>query len=882
MRFTDFINTCYEANILPAIPPKADMSPSSNVHTSQLGKIPGKLTQNGWVGFAKWSYYESTAADLSTWDNWQGNICLNCGESFVGFDIDAEDEMFLAAVLTVLKIQLGSDTFPIRGRTGSNRILIVLAGNVRKRALKFVNTITGEEAGIDVVGNGGQFVLGPTHPTGAKYTWNNGDLCDYTYDDLIVVTEEMLEVILTEVTRNVEHTGWKLLSGKTSLRDPVGVADVQEYHKPTDDIDIDRMKAVLPNDYARLIKSGAPEGQRSEALAKITAKLIGLELTDNQIANILLNPNYGISTKPIHKGVNWLMEDIARMRAKFQRVRDEQQSDSSSHTTEVKSAATPESVVEVDLEQYSEEALARRISELEKHCAISAVEPILRDLLKVANQPIRNRLIALVKRQTGMHKPDIIEVMNSFKDEDVDNFADEVVLTHHQLAVKHIEYEVERDINTVCVGDSLFTLNDQMLWEPKPLSELISGMCNHMDGMDNFTRRGDYTAVQKQYLDLLNEPTFFASKPIGYAYNDGFFYSVKENKLHVEPLGPQHRVTWMVNGAPLSEDDGGNAKVWHDLLDQMFEGDDKEGQIRMLRETMCLSFLGYLPTVQLMPMLLGAPATGKSVLQEIWTSLFPTEAKVSVAPHLFSNEYYLIQLLGAAFNFVSELPEEKPIDDTMKQVADGSVVTGRHPAGKPISFRSHATNIFNANALPYLKDKTEASIRRFLILSMENTVAYKDRDPRLVKRITSDESVMGYILYWALSCANEVLENGIFESETSKRIKKEWMGASNNVVEFFNDETVFETDTLTAIPIKLAYGVYKSWCKSCGYKAYGRNNFLTLTSKCVDLKRTYHKKENPSGGKCVRGLSITAEGLDSMHINEALDLPSAFKMVSSI
>lgn len=72
----------------------------------------------------------------------------------------------------------------------------------------------------------------------------------------------------------------------------------------------------IPASIQDLINKGVPEGERSEALCKVYQVLHSSGHSIDEIISILFNPENGISSKPIQKGDQWLINDIRRVLSK--------------------------------------------------------------------------------------------------------------------------------------------------------------------------------------------------------------------------------------------------------------------------------------------------------------------------------------------------------------------------------------------------------------------------------------------------------------------------------------------------------------------------------------------------------------------------------------
>lgn len=76
----------------------------------------------------------------------------------------------------------------------------------------------------------------------------------------------------------------------------------------------------LPERVRSLILNGDTDGthpSRSEAVYSVTMQLFNTGYTHGEILEILMNPQYKISEKPIERGEKWLLQDLNRISKKF-------------------------------------------------------------------------------------------------------------------------------------------------------------------------------------------------------------------------------------------------------------------------------------------------------------------------------------------------------------------------------------------------------------------------------------------------------------------------------------------------------------------------------------------------------------------------------------
>jgi len=864
MSFANYVDTIYKNNILPTIPPGAPISPNSKIDSTQTGKIPGMRTANGWTGFVDWPNYSSTAVDLVTWEKWKSNISLNCKDMFVGFDVDTEDTAFKQICLNAIALYI-YDKMPLRARSNSARILLVFAGNVRKRALKFVNERTGESAGIDILGNGSQFVIEGTHPSGGQYHWPEGELYEYSETgDLPEVDEFLIDQILEEIITRATNIGWVVTQGN-SRSDSSG--DNVDYLPATYEggewLDVNNMRMLSVN-MRQMIKNGVDVGNRSNAIASVIHNLIGVGFTDNQIALVLLNPAHGIGDKCRENGTEWTMKDIARCRGKFRDVPDN-----------AEAADTPDESkdAEVCVDELSEDSLLSSVEQLERGCATTDIEPILERLAKVENKLLKENVLNAIKRQTGVAKGILHETIRQFQGgDDGDDLGNGGAPTHNQLARRYIAELVANECRTVYFADQLYQLGDDMIWAPKPKSEAMNEMTALMDGEQNFTRNGDYKAVNECYCRNVENENFLLNRPDGIAMADGYFYSLRDGKLHFEPTADHHHVTWASDVAPDQECSGEN---WFAFLDRAFDGPDKEGQIRMVREIIALILLGRLTHSQYAVLLHGPGATGKTVFLQVLGAIFPKGVVGSVPPHQWSQEYYLAAMADLYLNIIGEIPEEKAIEgESFKKYFDRLAITARHPSGRPFQFVPKASVVMNANSYPYLKDKSDAMMRRMLILQFRNIIPEHERRADYADELIAE---LPFIVWWALTGVKEIIE----PSQTTLDSRLEWAGKSNNVLEFLHDDHLFVKSEHSAIPLPTVYEYYKAYCKMSSYRPYGRNNFNSLLKEAADVQRTFHKDHYPSGNLCLRGFTFANGAVAYVDLTSNNTKP-AFSMLQTI
>ena len=245
---------------------------------------------------------------------------------------------------------------------------------------------------------------------------------------------------------------------------------------------------------------------------------------------------------------------------------------------------------------------------------------------------------------------------------------------------------------------------------------------------------------------------------------------------------------------------------------------------------------------------------GKGTLERIIAQLVPRSFITAVSPFRWDDEYYLAALIGSRFNTVGELPESKPIPAAaFKTVTGGDFLTGRHPSGRPITFKNTAAHLFMSNHLINTPDHSEAFFSRWLIVEFPNSRLRTGLplDPGLAERIIEQE--LPGIAYWALIGAKRLMENGSFSSSiVHDRLMAKWRRSTNSLEEF-----IFESCDLVDQKEYMRrsdfYIEYKDWCSENGRKPFAKGRVLDLITHNFGLGITH---TTLGGNEVFRGVKM--------------------------
>lgn len=171
--------------IVPIMPCDVEISPTSEAKPKSRGKIPGKLTPNGWVGYWKWQELRATPEHLKLWHGWGAGVGIICGD-IIAFDIDVRNESLAQKLIDHIHASLG----PASVRIGSAPKALLpyrCTEPLKKRRISFESS----DDAVEMLGKGQQFVASGIHPkTGKPYLWDGASEIPPAYSSLTKITPE--------------------------------------------------------------------------------------------------------------------------------------------------------------------------------------------------------------------------------------------------------------------------------------------------------------------------------------------------------------------------------------------------------------------------------------------------------------------------------------------------------------------------------------------------------------------------------------------------------------------------------------------------------------------------------------------------------------------
>ena len=290
------------------------------------------------------------------------------------------------------------------------------------------------------------------------------------------------------------------------------------------------------------------------------------------------------------------------------------------------------------------------------------------------------------------------------------------------------------------------------------------------------------------------------------------------------------------------------SKVVDDTLDKVATNDP---QIRSLLEELIGYSLYRSNLMQVCFILTGEGSNGKSTILNMIKSLLGKGNYTSLDLRELEETFKPAELYNKLANIGDDISAKYLENSSVfKKVVTGESFMVQRKYGQPFELESYATQIFCANELPNVHDKTDGFNRRIVIVPFKArfTKDDPDYDPFIEDKLLSDEA-MEYLLKIAIDGLRRVLLNKEFtKSIAGAEEMNEYIKHNNNVLEWLEVEPSIENESVADV-----YLDYSVWCNLNGCNPVKKSNL----SK--EIKKQFGLVSSPKriDGKSVR---VYAEG----------------------
>ena len=242
-------------------------------------------------------------------------------------------------------------------------------------------------------------------------------------------------------------------------------------------------------------------------------------------------------------------------------------------------------------------------------------------------------------------------------------------------------------------------------------------------------------------------------------------------------------------------------------------------------------------TREKMAILYGEGNNGKGTFQAMLTNLIGIENISTLTPHDFSGEFKLEMLQGKVCNIGDDI-SNKYLDDVsnLMSIVTGDPVAVNRKGKSVITARFKLLNIFSANKLPKVRNKSQGAYRRLLIIPFNADFNGQVQDRRIKEEYLKNKIILEYILYKALHLDFERFSS----TNATEHMLEEYKEDNDYLYSFVKDWYVYRNLPLVErVPLPLVKIAFNSYLTTNFYdykitSGFGRDLVIHLNN--------YHKE----------------------------------------
>ena len=335
----------------------------------------------------------------------------------------------------------------------------------------------------------------------------------------------------------------------------------------------------------------------------------------------------------------------------------------------------------------------------------------------------------------------------------------------------------------------------------------------------------------------------------------------------LEPFNPKHFITAKVN----TNYNENAIENYEAIKDTYFDYDEWLNSIACNDEEV-ITLLWQLINEAINPnkvrrkiaIMLGSGTNGKSTFRQMIINLIG-DNNVSVStPHELQSRFGLSSLEGKTCNYGDEIGT-KPLDemDKLKSIASGESVNYERKNKDPRNYPFKTLLLFNSNEMPVIKDKSDASLDRLLIIPFNANFKGK-ADKSIKDEKLKNKIVLEYILYKALHLD---FDNFIVPKVVQQELDK-YKSENDSVYSYMLHYIEDDYHHISCIPISCITEKYEEYCEDNGYKPRKRigtqfanhlNNRFENDNYQYEVKNHRFSEENTTE---LKGYSIHIKPLE--------------------
>lgn len=217
-------------------------------------------------------------------------------------------------------------------------------------------------------------------------------------------------------------------------------------------------------------------------------------------------------------------------------------------------------------------------------------------------------------------------------------------------------------------------------------------------------------------------------------------------------------------------------------------------------------------TREKMAILYGEGNNGKGTFQTMLINLIGIENISTLTPHEFSGEFKLEMLQGKVCNIGDDI-SNKYLDDmsNLMSIVTGDPVAVNRKGKSVITARFKLFNLFSANKLPKVRNKSQGTYRRLLIVPFNADFNGQVQDRRIKDEYLKNSTILEYILYTALHLDFEKFSN----PRATERMLEEYKEDNDYIYSFVKDWYIHRNlPSVGRVPLPLVKSEFYNYLSS--------------------------------------------------------------------
>lgn len=259
--------------------------------------------------------------------------------------------------------------------------------------------------------------------------------------------------------------------------------------------------------------------------------------------------------------------------------------------------------------------------------------------------------------------------------------------------------------------------------------------------------------------------------------------------------------------------------------------------------------------------LYGSGSNGKSTYQDVIKNIVGNDCYSTLKFNEFSERFRLHSLIGKSVNIGDDVNAGVRVDDSsnFNSIVTHDSVTIEEKYKSPYHTTLYCTLIQSTNEMPTIRNKTNGTYRRMLIVPFENQFEDTPENGEIKENYIKSKEVLEWILAKALSMDFEQFIN----PNASKALLEEYKADNDAILAFKQDVfDVLVSKGADIVPLTPLFNLYTIYCKKNKLRQEKQRTFNKELKKL--LGDEWHKGTKHFNGDNV---AIFEEMLSELHLD---------------